>query len=275
MQFVTRGQGPTLDVQVLDGLEKYIATEHFLHKLEQASAEWIDLSEHQRHTPGNYRSQPGLELTQVVSSSQQSSTESAVAGDATAASSTCSDSRTSRDSSRSRSGFFSRWSRSPSATSVSGRIQNTTNTAAPLPAAVPANSNGAVAVDAQGSMAASTFEVVEQQPPLHHDLALQEPFVLVSSDDAIEGMAYYIALYLSRAPEARYMDPKQLQAALKQTFTSIRRSRYRVVWDWGRRLYRWGAISYSALQLYEHPWVVRALLCAIWTSSKMAMGLLV
>lgn len=41
----------------------------------------------------------------------------------------------------------------------------------------------------------------------------------VSSDDAIEGMAYYIALYLARAPEARHMEPKQLQAALRSTFT--------------------------------------------------------
>lgn len=32
-------------------------------------------------------------------------------------------------------------------------------------------------------------------------------------------MAYYIALYLSRAPEARFMEPKQLQAALRQTMT--------------------------------------------------------
>eukprot|EP00878_Enallax_costatus_P037007 GHUV01041701.1.p1 GENE.GHUV01041701.1~~GHUV01041701.1.p1 ORF type:complete len:114 (-),score=25.67 GHUV01041701.1:398-739(-) len=55
----------------------------------------------------------------------------------------------------------------------------------------------------------------------------------------------------------------------------IRRSRYKVVWDWGRTLYKWGAVSYSALQLYEHPWLVRALLCAIWTSSKMALGILV
>jgi hypothetical protein len=43
--------------------------------------------------------------------------------------------------------------------------------------------------------------------------------VQVSSEDAIEGMAYYIALYLSRAPEARCMEPKQLQAALRQTMT--------------------------------------------------------
>jgi hypothetical protein len=44
-------------------------------------------------------------------------------------------------------------------------------------------------------------------------------FSQVSAEDAIEGMAYYIALYLSRAPEARYMEPKQLQAALRQTMT--------------------------------------------------------
>jgi hypothetical protein len=51
--------------------------------------------------------------------------------------------------------------------------------------------------------------------PLH--LTSAEP--QVSADDAIEGMAYYIALYLARAPEARHMEPKQLQEALRTTFT--------------------------------------------------------
>jgi hypothetical protein len=55
---------------------------------------------------------------------------------------------------------------------------------------------------------------------------------------------------------------------------AIRRSRYRVIWDWGRWLYRWGAVSYSALQLYEHPWVVRAVVTAVWASSRMALGFL-
>lgn len=52
-------------MQVLEGLETYIATEDFLHKLEQASAEWIDLSEHEQHqkTPG--AAAKGLELTRV------------------------------------------------------------------------------------------------------------------------------------------------------------------------------------------------------------------
>jgi hypothetical protein len=56
---------------------------------------------------------------------------------------------------------------------------------------------------------------------------------------------------------------------------AIRRRRYRVVLDWGRWLYRCCAVSYSALQLYEHPWLVRAVVSAIWTSSKLAMGILV
>lgn len=55
---------------------------------------------------------------------------------------------------------------------------------------------------------------------------------------------------------------------------AIRRSRYRVIWDWGRSLYRWGAVSYSVLQLYEHPWLVRAVVAGVWASSKMALGIL-
>lgn len=55
---------------------------------------------------------------------------------------------------------------------------------------------------------------------------------------------------------------------------AIRRSRYRAIWDWGRCLYRWGAVSYSALQLYEHPWLVRAVVAGVWASSKMAFGVL-
>jgi hypothetical protein len=52
-------------VQVLEGLETYIATEDFLHKLEQASAEWIDLSEHEKQQQASDTTAGGLEHTQV------------------------------------------------------------------------------------------------------------------------------------------------------------------------------------------------------------------
>eukprot|EP00878_Enallax_costatus_P001384 GHUV01001534.1.p1 GENE.GHUV01001534.1~~GHUV01001534.1.p1 ORF type:complete len:271 (+),score=94.73 GHUV01001534.1:308-1120(+) len=270
MRVASATEGPTLDMQVLDGLETYIASEQFLHKLEQASAEWIDLSEHQHHAICASK-QPVLELTQVTCDQQQSSAEPAAAASSQASPGHIGG-RSSSDSSSSKPTLLGRWSRS-----LSWSQSKSSNSKRSPATAVDPIRDGSVSLveGVQPALAASCFEVVDQQPPLHQDLSQQEPFVLVSSEDAIEGMAYYIAVYLSRAPEARNMDPKQLQAALKQTFTHIRRSRYKVVWDWGRTLYKWGAVSYSALQLYEHPWLVRALLCAIWTSSKMALGILV
>jgi hypothetical protein len=54
--------------QVLQGLETYIESEKFLHTLEAASAEWIDLSDHQHapHKGGSpYQGSLELELQQV------------------------------------------------------------------------------------------------------------------------------------------------------------------------------------------------------------------
>jgi hypothetical protein len=59
---------PFWAVQVLQGLETYITTEKFLHTLEAASAEWIDLSDHQQHPPKGWSppsSNSELELQEV------------------------------------------------------------------------------------------------------------------------------------------------------------------------------------------------------------------
>lgn len=50
----------------------------------------------------------------------------------------------------------------------------------------------------------------------------------------------------------------------------VRRSKFKLVWDWGRWLYRWSAFSYGCISLYDNPWLVRALLGAIWTAAKAA-----
>jgi hypothetical protein len=42
-----------------------------------------------------------------------------------------------------------------------------------------------------------------------------------------------------------------------------------MVWSWGRLLYRSAAISFSALQLYSNPWLLRAVLSALWASSRL------
>jgi hypothetical protein len=63
-------------------------------------------------------------------------------------------------------------------------------------------------------------------------------------------------------------------AAPSASLQGLRRSKFRLVWDWGRYLYRWSAMAYSMVQLYEHPWLVRVAVSAIWASSKMALGVL-
>jgi hypothetical protein len=44
------------------------------------------------------------------------------------------------------------------------------------------------------------------------------------------------------------------------------------LWEWGRALYRITAFSYGAFSVYENPWLVRALLAALWTACRVMVG---
>jgi hypothetical protein len=46
----------------------------------------------------------------------------------------------------------------------------------------------------------------------------KEDFVVLDREDAVEAIAYYIALYVARTPEAQRMEPRQLHEALQMTF---------------------------------------------------------
>ncbi len=47
--------------------------------------------------------------------------------------------------------------------------------------------------------------------------------------------------------------------------------RLRRLWEWGRMIYRVTAFSYGAFSVYENPWLVRALLAALWTACRMLL----
>lgn len=105
------------------------------------------------------------------------------------------------------------------------------------------------------------------------EVSHEDDFVLVEKDDAVEGMAYYIALYLATVPEAQKLQPIQLQDALKVAFKSLKKSKYRQLWEWGKFLYRWSAIGYSAAQVWCNPWLMRAIAFAVWQSSRTMLGM--
>ena len=51
----------------------------------------------------------------------------------------------------------------------------------------------------------------------------------------------------------------------------LRKSRMRRLWDMGRMIYRLTAFSYGAFSVYENPWLVRAVLAALWTASRVIL----
>jgi len=51
----------------------------------------------------------------------------------------------------------------------------------------------------------------------------------------------------------------------------LRKSRVRRLWDMGRMNYRLTAFSYGAFSVYENPWLVRAVLAALWTASRVIL----
>jgi hypothetical protein len=47
---------------------------------------------------------------------------------------------------------------------------------------------------------------------------IEDDFVILEKQDAIEAVAYYIASFVQQSPEAQALGPKELQQALQVTF---------------------------------------------------------
>lgn len=101
-----------------------------------------------------------------------------------------------------------------------------------------------------------------------------ESYVVVEREDVLEAIGAFVAAYLATLPEAQNMEPKQLQRALVQAFQELRRGPTQNMWRYGQSIYRCAAVTYGAFSLYTNPWLVRAVLAAIWTASRILTGLL-
>uniref|UniRef100_A0A061S5B5 Uncharacterized protein n=1 Tax=Tetraselmis sp. GSL018 TaxID=582737 RepID=A0A061S5B5_9CHLO len=109
--------------------------------------------------------------------------------------------------------------------------------------------------------------------PARADLGEVEGFVLVDKEEVIESIAVFVARYVVSLPEARQMEPKDVQRAVANAFAELRMGRIRRLWTWARYLYRCAALGYSALSLYQHPWIVAAVLRAVYTSARLVLNM--
>jgi hypothetical protein len=101
-----------------------------------------------------------------------------------------------------------------------------------------------------------------------------DSYVLVSKDDVLEAMGSFVAAYLAQLPQAQNLQPAELQLAIQHAFKELRKSRTQQLWTWGKAIYRCVSFSYGAFTVYENPWLVRAILTAMWTASRVMLGLL-
>jgi hypothetical protein len=69
------------------------------------------------------------------------------------------------------------------------------------------------------------------------------------------------------------MDPLKLQKALGVAVKELRKGRARRALDWGRGLYRAGAVGYAAFAAFTTPWIAEAVVRALFTALRFVGGL--
>ncbi|KAG1654209.1 hypothetical protein FOA52_010586 [Chlamydomonas sp. UWO 241] len=103
--------------------------------------------------------------------------------------------------------------------------------------------------------------------------AANDSFVLIDRADAVDALACFVAEALLKCPQAQSMSPKQLQEGLVKSIKDMKRSRLHKLCTAGQKTYRWGALGYSAFQMYSNPWIYQAILTAMWHFSRAAVGI--
>lgn len=96
-----------------------------------------------------------------------------------------------------------------------------------------------------------------------------ESYVVVNQEDIVDGMACFMAKYVSSLPQSKDLSPRQLQSALKKVLGAPRKGRLRRLWSGSKFLYTaasWGA---TAVSLYNNPIVAQAASKAFWTSLQL------
>ncbi|KAG2439665.1 hypothetical protein HXX76_005015 [Chlamydomonas incerta] len=152
------------------------------------------------------------------------------------------------------------------APSASEQNQQNAATSQPLTADAPAE---VAAVET-----ASSFSPAANAAAQVLDASDGDGFVLVDKHDAVECLAFYIAACIQDLPEAQQLTPRQLQLALVEALRNLKRSRFQRMCAWGRSVYCWSTYTYSAVQMYQNPWLMRALITALWAASRVSLRLL-
>ncbi|XP_010441013.1 PREDICTED: uncharacterized protein LOC104724236 isoform X2 [Camelina sativa] len=95
----------------------------------------------------------------------------------------------------------------------------------------------------------------------------EEDYVLVREEDIAEGIACFIATYLSSLKQKKDLTPEQLQKALSRMFSvKKRKGKLRKAWDGSKVAYNVASWSATVIGIYQNPVILRVASKAFWAS---------
>eukprot|EP00252_Welwitschia_mirabilis_P014771 TRINITY_DN3274_c0_g1_i1.p1 TRINITY_DN3274_c0_g1~~TRINITY_DN3274_c0_g1_i1.p1 ORF type:complete len:279 (-),score=69.71 TRINITY_DN3274_c0_g1_i1:293-1129(-) len=102
--------------------------------------------------------------------------------------------------------------------------------------------------------------------PLGDPSCLDQEYIVVHEEDIVDGIACFMATYISKLNQTKELSPQQLQKALSKTFSKKRsKGKLRKVWDSSKAIYNvvsWGA---TAVGMYQNPVLTKAASVAFWS----------
>ncbi|KAL1225218.1 hypothetical protein V5N11_002415 [Cardamine amara subsp. amara] len=115
----------------------------------------------------------------------------------------------------------------------------------------------------------SSWDVVSEDDLWDDESMVQseEDYVLVKEEDIAEGIACFMATYLSSLKQTKDLTPEQLQKALSKMFSvKKRKGKLRKAWDGSKVAYNVASWSATVIGIYQNPVILRVASKAFWAS---------
>ncbi|ESQ54864.1 hypothetical protein EUTSA_v10026080mg [Eutrema salsugineum] len=97
----------------------------------------------------------------------------------------------------------------------------------------------------------------------------EEDYVVVREEDIADGIACFMATYLSSLKQTKDISPDQLQKALSTMFSvKKRKGKLRKAWEGSKVIYNVASWSATAIGIYQNPMILSIASKAFWVSCK-------
>ncbi|KAL0834889.1 hypothetical protein Bca101_086778 [Brassica carinata] len=114
----------------------------------------------------------------------------------------------------------------------------------------------------------SSWDVVSEDDILGV-VQTEDDYVVVREEDIADGIACFMATYLSSLKQTKDISPDQLQKALSTMFSAKKRKgKLRKAWEGSKVIYNVASWSATAIGIYQNPMILSIASKAFWVSCK-------